>query len=388
MATIVRSYNDWDPLKRVILGRPEGSNVTAPEPAYWFENDSEPQPRVMTYGPIPQERVDAANEQMDAYQAILEKRGIVVDRAVIHPAMLDRRPTMTPDWCVPVQYGANNPRDGLITIGNEIIEGPLSRRCKWYEYLAYRPLFERYFREDPEFIWTAPPKPRLSDDRYDLDYMNDMQHVLSPEERRERLHSRRFCLAEIEPVFEPPDMLRCGKDIFWLVSYHTNATGREWVRRHLEPKGYRFHLVDVDNWCAPYHMDAILFAPRPGLMFYNCEWPPRNEEFFALLRQNDWELIASGEPRPEHFEMVRRRGDDEYSLEWMAINALSLDPGTVCVEARQSRFAEQLDKKGFEVILVPYDRVTVFGGSVHCTSLDVLREGDQEDYFPKQLPGY
>ena len=33
MAKIVNSWNEWDPLKRVIVGKPEGTNIPAPEPA-------------------------------------------------------------------------------------------------------------------------------------------------------------------------------------------------------------------------------------------------------------------------------------------------------------------------------------------------------------------
>ncbi|MDD2391250.1 MAG: hypothetical protein PHP23_16185 [Desulfobacterales bacterium] len=37
MAKIVNSWNEWDPLKRVIIGRPEGTNIPAPEPAWWYD---------------------------------------------------------------------------------------------------------------------------------------------------------------------------------------------------------------------------------------------------------------------------------------------------------------------------------------------------------------
>jgi len=37
---------------------------------------------------------------------------------------------------------------------------------------------------------------------------------------------------------------------------------------------------------------------------------------------------------------------------------------------------------------VPYDKVVQFGGSLHCTTLDVYREGTLQDYFPNQVPGY
>ena len=37
MAKIVNSWNEWDPLKRVIVGRPDGSQIPAPEPAWDFD---------------------------------------------------------------------------------------------------------------------------------------------------------------------------------------------------------------------------------------------------------------------------------------------------------------------------------------------------------------
>gem|GEM_PF-5011157 len=33
-----------------------------------------------------------------------------------------------------------------------------------------RPLFEKYFKEDPEFLWVAAPKPRLADESYEKNY--------------------------------------------------------------------------------------------------------------------------------------------------------------------------------------------------------------------------
>ena len=47
-----------------------------------------------------------------------------------------------------------------------------------------------------------------------------------------------------------------------------------------------------------------------------------------------------------------------------------------------------LAELGFEVVEVPYEAVVPFGGLLHCTTLDVYREGTCEDYFPKQVPGY
>ena len=70
------------------------------------------------------------------------------------------------------------------------------------------------------------------------------------------------------------------------------------------------------------------------------------------------------------------------------MNTFSIDPKTVCVEAHETAYCEQLSKLGFEVLPIPYEKVIPFGGALHCTTLDVYREGKMEDYFPKQIEGY
>ena len=66
------------------------------------------------------------------------------------------------------------------------------------------------------------------------------------------------------------------------------------------------------------------------------------------------------------------------------MNVLVLDPKTVCVEKSEVYQADQLDKLGMEVIPVDFREVYAFGGSLHCSTTDVYREGELEDYFPKQ----
>src|SRR3990170_4715814 len=92
--TVVNSWNEWDPLKHVIVGRADGTMVQAPEPAivrnwpqYGFPKG--------THGRIPEEMEARAKEQLDDFVKILESRGIRVDR----PTPLDfSQPVRTPDW--------------------------------------------------------------------------------------------------------------------------------------------------------------------------------------------------------------------------------------------------------------------------------------------------
>ncbi len=68
------------------------------------------------------------------------------------------------------------------------------------------------------------------------------------------------------------------------------------------------------------------------------------------------------------------------------MNTLVLGPGTICVEAHELEYMNQLDKMGIEAIPVPYEHVVPYGGSLHRTTFDIYRESDKAVYFPNQQP--
>ncbi|HEY82810.1 MAG TPA: serine/threonine protein kinase [Dehalococcoidia bacterium] len=395
MAKIVNSWNEWDPLKHVIIGRPEGTNVPAPEPAWWYDLPEGEYP-LPTYGPFPQEMVDAANEQMDYFVSVLEKRGVKVDRAIIHPCMYNK-PVSTPDWTQLNCHGVNNVRDVFLVHGKYIIEATTCRRSRWYEYLNLRPHFERFFKEDPEMVWFTAPKPRLTDESYVKNYYYYFNNVWTDEEKRDRLYNWEFQLTEKEPLWDAADAMRFGKDIFHQGSCVTNKSGMDWLKRMFAELGIRVHHVLFDTpWPPspdrpdnyhPWHIDVNLVPLRPGLCMYNPDWKPRTPELWELFKINDWELIPAARPTYVHKNKVYLTGLYE-GKSWISMNTFSIDPKTVCVEAHETAYCEQLDKLGFEVIPIPYEKVIPFGGALHCTTLDIYREGKLEDYFPKQIPGY
>jgi glycine amidinotransferase len=126
--TVVCSWNEWDPLKHVIVGRAEGTMVQAPEPAVQLDFPDQGFP-LGTFGSLPKEMEDKAGELLDNYAAILENRGIRVDR----PSPLDfSQAIQTPDWKQDSMFGCMPPRDVLLTVGDEILEAPMSFRSRWF----------------------------------------------------------------------------------------------------------------------------------------------------------------------------------------------------------------------------------------------------------------
>ena len=97
-----------------------------------------------------------------------------------------------------------------------------------------------------------------------------------------------------------------------------------------------------------------------------------------LFEDNGWEIVYAAQPAHNS------PPDLSYYSVWLSMNVLVLDPKTVCVEKTEVYQAEQLDKLGMEVIPIDFREVYAFGGSLHCSTTDVYREGSLQDYFPKQ----
>ena len=73
--TIVNSWNEWDPLKHVIVGRADGTCIPAPEPALDAKVPEDSDMRGQ-FGPRTKDTVDKANELLDTFSNMLQKKGI------------------------------------------------------------------------------------------------------------------------------------------------------------------------------------------------------------------------------------------------------------------------------------------------------------------------
>jgi len=128
----------------------------------------------------------------------------------------------------------------MITIGNIILEAPVSRRDRFLEYQAYQPLSSRFWREDSNAHWKSAPKCSMNDSMYNMEW-NDLE-----EHERAALRDKfEFCLNQDEIVFDAADFTRTGKHLFGQVSMTTNYTAIEWLHRELEPHGFVVHPLHI-----------------------------------------------------------------------------------------------------------------------------------------------
>ena len=366
----VSSWNDFDPLKHVIVGRADHTCIPPTEPCSEAKIPSDSDMRGM-WGPRPLETVEKANVQLDSLATVLEGLGVRVDR----PTPLQwNQAVSTPDFQTGSMFGCMPPRDVLLTIGKEILLAPMSFRSRYFEYLAYEPLLSQYFDEDPGFRWEQAPRPRLSDTSYKAGYFDE----ITEDERLKRTAELNFVTNENEILFDAADICRLGKDLFCQHGLTTNRRAMEWLQRHFPD--HRVHAVNFPGDPYPIHIDATFVPLRPGLIINNPDRPLPDEQR-RIFNDNDWEIVDAA--RPVHNSPPPLC----YSSVWLSMNCLVVDHKTVVVEASETRQMEQMDKLGMNVIPLDFRDAYPFGGGLHCATGDVLREGDCQDYFPKQTSG-
>jgi len=368
--TVVNSWNDFDSLRHVIVGRADFTCIPPTEPATEAKIPEDSDMRGL-WGPRPLHTVEAANRQLDTLTQALEAKGIRVDRPT--PIQWNQAVT-TPDFMTGTMFGCMPPRDVLLTVGKEILSAPMSFRCRYWEYLAYHDLMQRYFDEDPEFRWEQAPRPRLTPDAYQVGYFDE----ITLEERLRRTAALDFVTTEHEPLFDAADVLRIGKDLFCQHGLTTNRRGMEWLKRHYPD--HRVHAVNFPGDPYPIHIDATFVPLRPGLVMNNPKRPLPAEQR-KIFEANDWEIIDAAQPANDKPPPLC------YSSVWLSMNVLVVNHQTVIVEASEVHQMDQLDKLQFEVIPMPFRDAYPFGGGLHCATADVFREGKCEDYFPKQVLG-
>ena len=201
----VCSYNEWDPLEEVIVGRVEGAHippmkieVKANTNAEWWDYFQENSGK-----PFPADHLKKAAEEIEEVCNILRHEGVIVRR----PEVLDHgKVYSTPDFTSSGLYAAM-PRDFLLVIGDELIEAPMAWRPRYFEHRAYRPLLKEYFNRGAK--WTAAPKCLMSNELYAADYP-----ITGVADRNRLTAEGRFVTTEFEPCFDAADFMRAGTDIF------------------------------------------------------------------------------------------------------------------------------------------------------------------------------
>jgi len=345
--SLVNVHNEWDPVEEIIVGT--ALHAVMPHEDKGFQVIQQASHDLfdsLVPGALPQRIIDETEEDIQHFVEELEKLHIQVRRP---KAIEFKEKFKTLDWEAE-HYFSYCPRDILLAVGGTIIETPNVFRSRYFETFEYKDILLDYMKSGSR--WISAPKPRLLDELY-----NDSDPSQS-------------ALRNLEPVFDAANVLRAGRDIFYLVSDSGNELGCQWLQNAL---GEEYRVHPCHNLYSSMHIDTTICLLRPGLALIN---PSRvsKDNLPPLLK--DWDIVTAP-------DMVEFKYSDlgSFSTAWLGMNLLMLAPNLAVVDKHQLPLIKLLEKQGIETIPLMLRHGRTLGGGFHCITLDVRRKGKLEDYF-------
>jgi N-dimethylarginine dimethylaminohydrolase len=340
----VRSFNDFGQLEEIVVGSARHYHLPPFDVSllHFFDPPAGHETEQVSAADLARV-IDETEEDLQGFAGTLTGLGVKVRRP--EPVDHSRQITML-DWSTTANH-ALMPRDCLLVIGETVIEAPMPVRSRYAETFPYRRLLREYFESGAK--WLSAPKPQLSDETYEFTPGG-------------------ATLAEMEPLFDAANIIRCGRDVFFNVSNTGNRFGAEWLRRVLGPE-YTLHEISI---CDD-HVGTTLHVLRPGVLLANAgRLGP--DDIPAPMRS--WKALWFDDPEDDGFGFSWPRAST-----WIGMNILSVNEDTVIVPAAQDGLVRLLEKEGFTAIPVRYRHGRTFGGGFHCCTLDVRRQGALESYL-------
>ncbi|MGC4786326.1 glycine amidinotransferase [Micromonospora sp. DT178] len=379
----LNSYDDFSPLKEVVLGSAANylerihdlsfdmfvsDNLTGAKGYYpsitdWHDGASrasrnEPH-RLATKKRFLGELI----EDVEGISTILESLGV----RVLRPMPLDPEPKdmATPAWSAPVTPPLNV-RDNTLILGDEIIETPPTLRARYFETQFLKPIFMRYFAEGAR--WTTMPRPMMTDASFDPENVaNAAPNIEVPVHPQPSPYD-----VGPEIMIDGANCLRLGHDLIVNISNANHALACDWLERHLAGR-FRVHRM---HKLTQSHIDSVVIPLRPGTLLI------RSERVLDFLpeRLRRWDTIVS--PVPDVSDYPQYDNDDPIPASpYIDLNLLSIDENTVLVNDACKTLIRTLEDHRFTVVPARHRHRRLFGGGFHCFTLDTVRTGGAEDYL-------
>lgn len=384
---LLNSFDDWSPLREVILG--SAMNYTLHERELSFDlffydqmsdrgsfYDEMYYPRISRPGlgsastatvrrsPIKRRYCEELIEDVEGMAEILRSLSITVHRPL---PLTDTTEIATLAWRAAVVPPLNI-RDNALILGDEVIETPPQVRARYFENQFLSPIFAHYSRLGGR--WTVMPRPLMTDASFDPSYAKG-----SPGGPAEHLTDSTPSPYDVgyEMMFDGAQILRLGRDLLANIATKNHALAVDWLERHLAGR-FRIHRVCrlADN-----HIDSLVLALRPGLLLVRT--PDVAKALPTPLQK--WDMIFPPTPQVNNFPEY---DSDDLILasRYIDLNVLSVSPDTVLVNEACPELIHCLENRRFTVVPVRHRHRRLFGGGLHCFTLDTVREGSTaEDYL-------
>lgn len=307
---------------------------------------------------IPDDILIEHEEEIENLGRVLTEMGIIVRHQMMYNYIT---PFSTPYWKAYTRP-SDNPRDQMIVIGDTFIETPPVVRDRYFENDAWKKHLYGYFRAGSK--WISAPRPMML--KSSLKYINEKDKFANYNET----YPLNFDYQEI--MFDAAQIVKVGKDILMNVVTPGDELGFQWIK-NIFPQ-YRWHKLNLGSTTD--HLDGEFAIIRPGLLLAT----PRiyNKPDFLPSFMQKWDMI----PLSDKCLPIEDTELAKYNLasETIYVNILTVNENTVIISDAAIETIKMLEKRGINCIKVKFNYMRLFGGGIHCSTLDIRREGGLEDY--------
>ena len=334
----VFSFNDWEPLREIIVGRADFACVPPPDPSVKnFMYARLTYREISKYiGSYSDKIIDESNSDLEDLSDKLKELGVKVYRPkkIRHDA-----PIITPYWRT---TGWHNycPRDIFLVIGTSIVEVPSVMRSRIFETWSYNEILHEAFAGGAK--WFSAPKQMYNDSSFNFDDLS------------------KPTLMNNEILFDAPNIVRLGNNLLYQVSNSGNEKGAIWLQS-MFPE-YKIHIESEAYSGA--HMDSTIVPLREGLVLFNG---------FRVLPDKYPKIFEKWDKIFFHKFPMMKSDVSGISSDSIGLNLLSVNQELVIVDENQIELMKTLSKYGIESIPMPMRHARTLGGGFHCVTLDLSR---------------
>ena len=371
-------YQHWDPLSVCVVGR-----SYPPEFYHWIK--------------VPHVRrlfEQIAIETEEDFQTIIRKLqsfGVTV----LRPELGSMEPGAQGFTPPPM-----TPRDTMVMIGDRFyrhgFDWPVFyagiRDSSWHDYDS----LDAFLRTAPQ--WQIDEAYHVHDLehqslQHDVRYHEIFQHIL-----RQGNHLKQ----PVSPVINGAMVARIGRDLYFGTECYDADLDQLQQQLDQEFTDTRNHVVNTGG-----HSDGTYCAVCPGLIISLRDVPTYAHTFpgweVIYLPNQSWDQVApflelkqknKGRwwiPGFEHDSAVTDMVET-WLGHWVGyveetvfdVNMLMIDPKNVIVFNENDQVFRALDRYGITAHVVPFRHRYFWDGGVHCVTLDLDREGSQQDFFPER----
>ena len=318
------SFNEWDQLKKVIVGVADNAQVPEIDISLRCVSyaDKVNEADIIT-GRYPEQVINEANEDLEILCNFLKKENVEV-----------LRPNKTE-----CKYYNFCPRDSVFVYGDLHMATPMpiqARRDEWraFEHHLTNPVNMHYHHKSS---------------LYNTNCIGN-KDVLA--------------LTEVEPAFDAANILRANDDVLYLVSNSGNKLGSVLLQEALGDKAKVHKLENVYSFM---HIDSTVAFLKEGLLLANPSRIKSKDDLPGPFKK--WDIIWC----PEPVDIGYYPGYCNSST-WVNVNLLSVSTKLVVLEEHQEPTRIELEKHGIECAMLPMRHSRTLGGTFHCVTCDLERK--------------